>query len=393
MEHISERLHTPVLGACDVLVAGGGIGGVSAALAAARNGARVLLVEPSYLLGGLATAGLVTIYLPLCDGMGRQVSFGISEELLRLSIQHGAEGRYPAAWLTPGREAERVQGQRFLVQFNPQLFAIAMEQLLLTAGVEILYGTTVCAIRKEDDRVTHAAVESPAGRLAVVLRAIVDATGDADICCMAGVPTATYAPGNPLSAWYYYLEDGTLRLRMLGASDKPEDLLDGNEPPPLSPERFGGLDVREVSRMMALSHAETLRDVLAQREDGGGGGVPVTIATQPQLRMTRRIVGAYTLDRAEMHTPFADTIGRIGDWRVRGPVYDIPFRALITPQVRNLIAAGRCISVTDEMWDITRVIPACAVTGEAAGVAAALTDDFSTLDMAALQPRLGALRG
>ena len=84
---------------CDVAVCGGGVAGISAALAAARLGKRVILFEREYILGGLGTSGLVTIYLPLCDGYGRQVSFGIAEELLRLSIKHGAEDRYPANWL------------------------------------------------------------------------------------------------------------------------------------------------------------------------------------------------------------------------------------------------------------------------------------------------------
>ena len=83
----------------DIAVCGGGFGGISAALAAARMGKKVVLFEKQYMLGGLGTAGLVTIYLPLCDGYGKQVSFGIAEELFRLSISYGAEARYPANWL------------------------------------------------------------------------------------------------------------------------------------------------------------------------------------------------------------------------------------------------------------------------------------------------------
>lgn len=75
------------------------------------------------MLGGLGTAGLVTIYRPLCDGYGRQVSYGIAEELLRLSVTYGAEGDYPANWLDGvGSRTER--DPRYLVQYNPQLFAI-----------------------------------------------------------------------------------------------------------------------------------------------------------------------------------------------------------------------------------------------------------------------------
>ena len=92
----------PVSEECDVLVCGGGIAGVAAALAAARTGARTLLLEREYMPGGLATLGLVTIYLPLCDGEGHQVSTGIAEELLRLSVVHGMEqSALPTAWLTP----------------------------------------------------------------------------------------------------------------------------------------------------------------------------------------------------------------------------------------------------------------------------------------------------
>ena len=81
---IRETLETKVTEYCDVLVCGGGFAGISAALAAARQGKKVILLEKQFMLGGLGTSGLVTIYLPLCDGVGKQVSFGIAEELLRL---------------------------------------------------------------------------------------------------------------------------------------------------------------------------------------------------------------------------------------------------------------------------------------------------------------------
>ena len=92
---INEQVRTIVKKEYDVAVCGGGFAGISAALAAARQGSKVVLFEKQYMLGGHGTAGIVTIYLPLCDGFGRQVSFGIAEELLRLSILHGAEAKYP----------------------------------------------------------------------------------------------------------------------------------------------------------------------------------------------------------------------------------------------------------------------------------------------------------
>ena len=101
-------------------VCGGGIAGISAALAAARQGSRVVLFEKQYMLGGLGASGIVTIYLPLCDGFGHQVSYGIAEELLRLSVLHGAEDRYPENWLD-GVGTRSENNKRFEVQYNPQL--------------------------------------------------------------------------------------------------------------------------------------------------------------------------------------------------------------------------------------------------------------------------------
>lgn len=97
MEYIKERAKKlSVTGEYDVAVSCGGIAGIAAALSAIRAGAsRVLLIEKQFALGGLATLGLVTVYLPLCDGFVHQVSFSIAEELLRLSIRYGFEDRYP----------------------------------------------------------------------------------------------------------------------------------------------------------------------------------------------------------------------------------------------------------------------------------------------------------
>ena len=120
---IHESLTTEIRASCDVLVCGGGFGGIAAALAAARLGKRVIMLEKQFMLGGLGTAGLVTIYLPLCDGFGHQVSFGIAEELFRLSITYGAEDRYPENWLD-GKGTKTENDPRYRVRYNAQNFAI-----------------------------------------------------------------------------------------------------------------------------------------------------------------------------------------------------------------------------------------------------------------------------
>ena len=383
---IQEQLTTQIVDSCDVLVCGGGFGGISAALAAARQGKKVILLEKQFILGGLGTAGLVTIYLPLCDGCGKQVSFGIAEELFRLSISMGAEARYPANWLDQQDPALRTENDdRFEVQYNPQLFAILTEQLLQKAGVTILYGTYAVGVQKDGDKISAVIVESKSGRQAIAVTSVVDATGDCDIAHFAGAPTETFKQGNVLAAWYYSLGQAGYELNLLGFCDIPDDQKDkSNKVELLAPKRFIGLDGAELSEMMQLSHASTLNNVL-QRRQKDKTLIPTSISTIPQIRMTRRIVGEYTLHDTEMHKFFPDSIGMVSDWRKRGPIYEVPFSTLYSGQIKNLITAGRCTSVTDSMWDIMRVIPCCAVTGEAAGAAAAMTDDFSTLDVSQLQ--------
>jgi len=389
MMFISETIQTPVTKTCDVLVCGGGFGGISAALAAARHGSKVILLEKEYILGGLGTAGLVTIYLPLCDGLGRQVSFGIAEELLRLSISMGAEADYPANWLDSSEPSRRTEKEaRFQVRYNPQLFAILAEQLLQKEGVEILYGSYAVAVDQSDGRINAVIIENKSGRQAIVARSFVDATGDCDLAHFSNAPTAKFQQGNILAAWYYFLGQNGYDLRTLGFCDIPDDQKTAdNQVATLVPRRFSGLDGDELSQMVQLSHLSTLNDVHKKRTTDPSV-IPTTIATIPQVRMTRKIVGEYTLHDTEKHTYFEDSIGMVSDWRKRGPVYEVPYRTLYSGKRKNLITAGRCTSVTDSMWDIMRVIPCCAVTGQAAGTAAALADDFTMLDITILQDAL-----
>jgi flavin-dependent dehydrogenase len=254
MQTITEKAkQTPVTSHCGVLVAGGGIAGISAALSAARSGSDVLLIERECLLGGLSTLGLITIYLPLCDGMGNQVSFGIAEELLRLSIKHVTEDRHPDAWLN-SNDFEKRKKQRFQVQYNPHLFALEVEKLLLSEGVRILYNTFICDTIVENSKITHIIVENKSGRSAIGVKSVVDATGDADICYMSGESTTTFKPGNELAAWYYSISKDGVNLEKQGFADIPNKYKTENYPKPLMERKFSGLDGFENSEMLCLSH-------------------------------------------------------------------------------------------------------------------------------------------
>lgn len=373
----------PLAGEYDVVVCGGGIAGVSAALAAARNGSKVLLIEKMFGLGGLATLGLVVIYLPICDGKGTQVCHGIAEELFHLSIKHGWEDRYPDAWLEPGRESGR-EKQRFEVQYNGQVFAVLMEQLLLQEGVDILYGTSLCGANCEDGIIKGVFIENKTGRQYVAGKSFVDATGDADLCKLAGEKTVVNEAGNPLAAWYYETVDGEYKLRIFGVSDLVRP---GEEAPAISRTRYTGIDGKELSDMMCDSHGKSLEDYLKKGLVSRTHALS-TLASIPMIRMTRRLVGVHEMDEADVFKPCKDSVGLISDWRKRGPIHEVPFSALRGNLCKNLLVAGRCVSARGDMWDIMRVIPPCAVTGEAAGTAASLSSDFSTMDIRSLQSKL-----
>ena len=172
-------------------------------------------------------------------------------------------------------------------------------------------------------------------------------------------------------------------MQQLGACDVPDkEKTKENAPKQLVPKRFTGIDGEELSEMVQISHDVMLKHALERER------VIATMPTIPQIRMTRRLEGLYVMDDTEMHKEFSDSVGMFGDWRKKGPCYELPFRTLYGKDLKNVIGAGRCISVTDAMWDITRVIPVCAVTGEAAGLAASMTDDFSNLDITKLQQKL-----
>jgi hypothetical protein len=98
----------------------------------------------------------------------------------------------------------------------------------------------------------------------------------------------------------------------------------------------------------------------------------VSVPTIPAFRTTRRITGLYELSEQDVHKRFEDSVGCVCDWRRGGPVFEIPYRALIDAKVANVLAAGRIIASGGDAWEVTRVIPPSVLTGQASGTAAAV---------------------
>lgn len=189
-----------------------------------------------------------------------------------------------------------------------------------------------------------------------------------------------YGPGIVSSGWYYYCDDGRYDLQYVGVDcTKPERCV--------GLRRYGGVDGKELSEYVIESHDNMLKHFLG-KGDLSEKHMLATMATIPQVRMTRRLASGVELDLTDDKRYFEDSVGLFPNWRKRGPVYELPYAALHGKKIKNLAVAGRCISATDAMWDITRVIPVCAVAGEAVGTAATMDRDFDQVDVAQLQEKL-----
>ena len=362
----------------DVLVAGAGVAGVAAALESARAGLRTALVEKTILVGGLATSGLINIYLPLCDGKGHQVTYGIAEELLHLSLKYGP-GDIPSGW-RKGAKTER-RG-RYQVAFSPAAFTLALDEVLVQANVELWLDTLICRPVMDRERVVGVEVESKSGRGTLRATCVIDATGDADIAYRTGAECAE--SDNWLSIWVQQASFRTAQkvvaqpdqvslLNMIHLGANPR----GKGAPP-GIEKMYGTDAKQVTQFVLKGRRLVREHYQVQHAKGGVSSrhklFPVTLPTMAQFRTTRRIVGREMLTNGQQDTYMPTSIGLAPDWRGGGigHVWEIPYGTLIPRKITGLIVAGRCISSEGEAWEITRVIPPAALTGQVAGVAARL---------------------
>ncbi|MDD3887096.1 MAG: FAD-dependent oxidoreductase, partial [Victivallaceae bacterium] len=159
----------------DVAVVGGGVAGAAAAIQSARYGKKTALLEKSAFAGGLATSGLINVFLPLCDGNGRQVSFGICEEMLRRSIKYGS-GDIPPNWRNERNAPER---KRLISVFNPASFVLSLDEMLEECHVDVWFDTLVCDVSVENQKITAIKVENESGRGSVTAKQFIDASGSA----------------------------------------------------------------------------------------------------------------------------------------------------------------------------------------------------------------------
>jgi len=343
------------------------VAGVAAAVAAARRGAKTVLIEKQCLLGGLATSGLIYIYLPLCDGYGRQLSYGLTEEMLRRSVEYGPFD-VPEQWGGPKggnpgcREAKM---DRYACCFSPAGFTLTLDKMLAEAGADLWLDTLIAGARTEGNRITSVDAVNLSGEIRIHGKCFVDATGCALAAKLAGARVLSEV--NHITPWilemasdpsfFHFTE--SLHVQDFGKHTEEYAM----EPP------YDGRKVTEFVRRGWQMMRERY-DALAKEDRVKN--YPVHLPAMPQIRKIARIDAVYNLSDADVGKHFEHTVGAAGNWIHPDPGWEAPYESLIPKELDGLLAAGRCIGAAGYAWEIFRVIPAAALTGEAAGIAAAL---------------------
>ncbi|MBR4057293.1 MAG: FAD-dependent oxidoreductase [Oscillospiraceae bacterium] len=383
----------PVAGEADVVVVGGGLAGVAAAVAAARNGAKVILIEKSIVLGGLATLGHVCIYLPIDDGLGHKVYGGLAEELLHVCIKYGYDN-LPDCWRSCPDTVEEPAG-RYRTNFNIPAAVCALDELVQNEGIEVVFDTNFCAPIMEGKTCKGVIVENKSGRSAYLAKTFVDASGDLDLLARAGAPNEVQK--SIVSHWAHEIDLQSMAqglekrsalqaapLRWLGL--RPDFDNSGSEIPTYDGVTSEGVNgYIRTSRRLVLDYLKT---------HNSPEYAQLTLPLMAQFRMTRRLIGMEELalnPGAHVESSVGCMINSLAN---PAEVYEFPYGGLIDREITNIAAAGRIVSATGAGWEVARFIPACVLSGEAAGTAAAMAAQqnvsFQALDVPALQEKLTA---
>lgn len=358
----------PIFHTADVVVVGGGCAGFCAAVAAARSGAKVALVERYGSMGGLFTDGMVLIVLGTCvkeNGALRLVTKGLCEEFVR---RLEAMGDHAITKMGPEVGQPTV---------DPEAAKVLMDQMIQESNVDMFYHTWGVDVIQSGDAVQGIVFESKQGRQAILAKTVVDATGDGDVFFQAG---AEYKQISHAMGFVYRLGN-TDRIDKAKVPAGTKLNIGGNEPVKstrwvnnLGP-KGNGLDIRDLSKTEMLHRKSAWDYVERMRQTPGYEDVfLLQTASQIGVRATRLLDGVASVSKktASDGAKFADCVAVSGHDGMKLPEFQIPYGALLPKKVDNVIAAGRCISCAPDLIDRIRLIAVCMVTGHAAGVAGAL---------------------
>jgi hypothetical protein len=265
---------------------------------------------------------------------------------------------------------------RYSVAYDPEDLRAVLVALCEEARVRVLLHCLACEAIRDGDRLRGVAFQGKSGRFAVLADVVIDATGDGDVFASAGLPFEL----EPVLPWLWFRMGGvdvdaalaaggpffrTVRpgqvLLPWGATERVVAKIDATDPEALTRAQI-------ECRKKVMEVADELR---RDRPEFGQAHV-CEIARDLGVTESRRLVGTYVLRREDMDRPIDDAIAVTGHWTKYGALYWIPYRSLTSPDLENLLVAGRCISVDHRVHHATKEIPPCVATGEAAGTAAAM---------------------
>lgn len=387
MDWITEpERRTQVVADADLLVCGGGFAGVAAAVSAAKNGAKVLLLEKDGFLGGLCTAGLVITTPPLNNGINMEFARRLKEK----------------AVYAPCRNSGAEVVDLNMHSIDPEILKYEFVRMLQEHSVDILLHTYIVGPIMDGKAVKGIVMENKAGRQAVRAKMVVDATGDADIAARAGAPfRLTKKPMTMMfnmvgvnvdQALAHFGNWGSVRKVVKEAIDKGELSFDlGLYPefgaPGVYIEKLvyedelnvwsgnllgmNGIDPRDLTQaeIITRDHVMRLAAFLKKNIPGFEKSRIEYTAHQVGVRATRQIIGEASPTTDEVRNKkFPDTVVKpYAKSEMR-----LPYGSILPQNVENILVAGRCISAEEEVMGQLRLLPVCSATGEAAGTAAAL---------------------
>jgi hypothetical protein len=369
----------PVPRESDVLVVGGGIAGVSAAVCAARLGAKTLLVERYGYLGGITVGWPVPVVFQYGRPGGYFVQ-GIAREIVdRLDALGG--------WVHP--EEARSRHPHADGIFDTELLKLVLVEMCEEAGVELLLHSTLGNALTENGRVVGVAVENKSGRQALLGKITVDSTGDGDVAALAGARSLPSENGDAEDPEGGTIGHCSFGVQIKGMSRERMKRLKEEEP-----ERYERLaqkfkidsvgmisfnmkgdatDAWDLTRMEREGSLNALRALRALREELPGEEFAIDfVAAQFGVRLGRRIAGVKTLthEAAAKLERRGDEIGLVA---FQGGAAGIPYGCLVPERVDGLLMGSRSISVEERMFGPIRLIGTAFALGEAAGTAAGLS--------------------
>jgi 2-polyprenyl-6-methoxyphenol hydroxylase-like FAD-dependent oxidoreductase len=399
----------PVHAHCDVLVVGGGPSGTAAAIAAARVGADVILLERYNHLGGLSTGGLVIWIDRMTDWNGKLVIRGFGEEILSRLPADAVAGPPDREWGSTDADhvahwGQRTAAYRGVVTWSPTIdpewLKLASQELVLQSKVRLVYHSWAAEPIVEDGAVRGVLFENKAGRRAIRARVVIDATGDGDIYARAGAEfesnfadddihhcmnTAWLFGGVDMKQWIefrvgqpeQYSAFMALGRERIGLIERPfvswRDDIALFMGPRLA--GYSAVDIDDQTEVEVRSHRAMAAHLSFYREHAPGFEHAYLMLSAPQLgvRHTRRLAGVSSVTRAQWPEGqvFADEIGVSPSLSQVFPSISIPYGSLVPKTLDGLLACGRHMSCDTNSHGFLREIPQCWVTGQAAGVAAA----------------------